>query len=231
MGRDESYIGVLIDDLVNKGVDEPYRMFTSRAEYRILLRQDNADERLTTRSYQMGLADRKRYDLLLRKQAICNDFIEYLNNTSVHKGELDAWLESIGSTALHEGCKLSNLILRPQVSIKGLAEVLPATKAKIEEISDGYGRNESFIEECIESCEIHVKYAGYIKREQIEAAKLQRLDQIRIPDHFNFNEVQSLSTEARQKLSRIRPKSIGDAQRIPGVSPNDISVLLVLMGR
>ena len=195
MGRDESYIGVLIDDLVNKGVDEPYRMFTSRAEYRILLRQDNADERLTKRSYEMGLADKNRYDLLCRKQASCSDFIEYLQQTTVHKGEIDSWLELIGSTALHEGCKLSDL------------------------------------DEIVESCEIQIKYAGYIKREQMEAAKLQRLDQIRIPDSFHYDEVQSLSTEARQKLSRIRPKSIGEAQRIPGVSPNDISVLLVLMGR
>ena len=221
MGRDESYIGVLIDDLVNKGVDEPYRMFTSRAEYRILLRQDNADERLTKRSYEMGLADRYRYDLFCRKQTSCADFIGYLQQTSVHKGEIDGWLESIGSTALHEGCKISDLILRPQVGIKALAEVLPELKAKMAELSD----------ETVESCEIQIKYAGYIKREQAEAAKLQRLDQIRIADNFNYDDVQSLSTEARQKLSRIRPKSIGEAQRIPGVSPNDISVLLVLMGR
>ena len=221
MSRDESYIGVLIDDLVNKGVDEPYRMFTSRAEYRILLRQDNADERLTKRSYEMGLADKYRYDLHLAKQASCSDFIGYMQNTIVHKGEIDGWLEQIGSTPLHEGCKISDLILRPQVNIHSLANVLPALKAKVTELPD----------EIIESCEIQIKYAGYIKREQMEAAKLQRLDQIRIPDEFNYDEVQSLSTEARQKLSRIRPKSIGEAQRIPGVSPNDVSVLLVLMGR
>ena len=221
MSRDESYIGVLIDDLVNKGVDEPYRMFTSRAEYRILLRQDNADERLTRKSYEMGLADRERYDLLCEKQSACSDFIEYMQQTVVHRGEIDGWLEQIGSTPLHEGCKISELILRPQVKIKELADVLPALKTKMAELSD----------EIVESCEIQIKYAGYIKREQIEAAKLQRLDQIRIPDGFNYNEVQSLSTEARQKLSRIRPKSIGEALRIPGVSPNDGSVLLVLMGR
>ena len=221
MGRNESYIGVLIDDLVNKGVDEPYRMFTSRAEYRILLRQDNADERLTKRSYEMGLADRDRYDLLCNKQAACADFIENMQQTVVHKGTIDNWLESIGSSALHEGCKISDLVLRPQVSIKALAEVLPELKVKTALISD----------EIVESCEIQIKYAGYIKREQMEAAKLQRLDQIRIPDGFNYDEVQSLSTEARQKLSRIQPKSIGEAQRIPGVSPNDVSVLLVLMGR
>ena len=221
MGRDESYIGVLIDDLVNKGVDEPYRMFTSRAEYRILLRQDNADERLTARSYEMGLADSYRYNLLRQKQATCADFIGYMQSTTVHKGEIDSWLESIGSTPLHEGCKISDLILRPQVGIKALSEVLPSLKEKRTDISD----------EITESCEIQIKYAGYIKREQLEAAKLQRLEQIRIPETFNYEDVQSLSTEARQKLTRIRPRSIGEAQRIPGVSPNDISVLLVLMGR
>ena len=221
MGRNESYIGVLIDDLVNKGVDEPYRMFTSRAEYRILLRQDNADERLTTRSYKMGLADKERYDLWHQKQTSCSDFIAYLQTNTIHKGSIDGWLESIGSTPLHEGCKMSELILRPQVNIKDLAEVVPELKVQLDNLSD----------EIVESCEIQIKYAGYIKREQMEAAKLQRLDQIRIPDGFNYDEVQSLSTEARQKLSRIRPKSIGEAQRIPGVSPNDISVLLVLMGR
>ena len=221
MGRDESYIGVLIDDLVNKGVDEPYRMFTSRAEYRILLRQDNADERLTKKSYEMGLADRTRYDLWRRKEKACSDFIGFMQQTVVRKGSIDGWLESIGSSALHEGCKICDLILRPQVTIQGLGDVVPELKARMEGLS----------EEVVESCEIQIKYAGYIKREQNEAAKLQRLDQIRIPDGFNYEEIQSLSTEARQKLSRIRPKSIGEAQRIPGVSPNDVSVLLVLMGR
>jgi len=221
MGRDESYIGVLIDDLVTKGVDEPYRMFTSRAEYRILLRQDNADERLTQRSYKIGLANRERYDLLCKKQAKCADFIGYIQQTIVHKNEVNNWLEQVGSTPLRENCKISDLVLRPQVSITALAEVLPELKARTEDLSDEY----------IESCEIQIKYAGYIKREKADAAKLQRLEQIRIPDTFDFDRIQSLSTEARQKLSRIRPKSIGEAQRIPGVSPNDISVLLVLMGR
>ena len=221
MSRDESYIGVLIDDLVNKGVDEPYRMFTSRAEYRILLRQDNADERLTERSYQIGLADADRYNTLRQKQAVCSDFIGFLQNTTIHKNQIDTWLEQIGSTPLHEGCKIADLILRPQVGLKKLAEVLPELKEKMADISD----------ECVESCEIQIKYAGYIKRERMEADKLQRLDQIRIPDTFDYTDIQSLSTEARQKLSRIRPKSIGEAQRIPGVSPNDVSVLLVLMGR
>lgn len=221
MSRNESYIGVLIDDLVNKGVDEPYRMFTSRAEYRILLRQDNADERLTKRSFEMGLADRYRYDQWLKKQKDCADFIDYLQSHSVRKGEIDSWLEQIGSSALHEGCKMSELVLRPQVSIQALTEVLPELKNTVEQFSD----------EIVESCEIQIKYAGYIKREMMEADKLQRLDKIRIPYDFQYNDIQSLSTEARQKLSKIRPKSIGEAQRIPGVSPNDISVLLVLMGR
>ena len=221
MGRDESYIGVLIDDLVNKGVDEPYRMFTSRAEYRILLRQDNADERLTKRSYEMGLADQYRYELLKRKEATCTDLIEYMQSTNVRMGEIDGWLEHIGSSALHEGCKISDLVLRPQVSIQSLSEALPILKEKISSLPD----------EIVESCEIQIKYAGYIRREQLEAAKLQRLELIRIADDFDYGSIQSLSTEARQKLSRIRPKSIGEAQRIPGVSPNDISVLLVLLGR
>jgi len=221
MARDESYIGVLIDDLVNKGVDEPYRMFTSRAEYRILLRQDNADERLTERSHQLGLATGERYRLWKDKQTACADFIDYLRNTTVHKGDIDTWLESIGSSALHEGCKLSDLILRPQVSIEELAKVVPELQRRIADLSD----------DIVESCEIQIKYAGYIRRERMEAEKLQRLDKIRIPDGFVYEDIQSLSTEARQKLSRIRPRSIGDANRIPGVSPNDISVLLVLLGR
>ena len=221
LARDESYIGVLIDDLVNKGVDEPYRMFTSRAEYRILLRQDNADERLTERSYQMGLADSNRHQIWKNKQTKCADFIEYLQHASVRIGEVDSWLESIGSTPLHEGTKLSDLILRPQVSIQELSKVLPELQKRIADLSD----------EIVESCEIQIKYEGYIRRERLEADKLQRLEQIRIPDSFRYDDIQSLSTEARQKLNRIRPRTIGDANRIPGVSPNDISVLLVLLGR
>ena len=221
LARDESYIGVLIDDLVNKGVDEPYRMFTSRAEYRILLRQDNADERLTERSYQMGLADSNRHQIWKNKQAKCADFIEYLQHASVRIGEVDSWLESIGSTPLHEGTKLSDLILRPQVTIQELSKVLPELQKRIADLSD----------EIVESCEIQIKYEGYIRRERLEADKLQRLEQIRIPDSFRYDDIQSLSTEARQKLNRIHPRTIGDANRIPGVSPNDISVLLVLLGR
>ncbi|MEE1096087.1 MAG: tRNA uridine-5-carboxymethylaminomethyl(34) synthesis enzyme MnmG [Paludibacteraceae bacterium] len=224
LGRDESYIGVLIDDLVNKGVDEPYRMFTSRAEYRILLRQDNADERLTECGFQLGIATHERHQQWITKKQTCTDFIEFMRHTTIPMKQIDSWLESIGSTALREGSKISDIILRPQVTITALAEVVPTLKQYIDKIE--YNRDE-----IVESCEIQIKYEGYIRREKLEAQKLQRLDQIRIPDHFNYNEVQSLSTEARQKLTRIRPKSIGDANRIPGVSPNDISVLLVLLGR
>ncbi len=224
LGRDESYIGVLIDDLVNKGVDEPYRMFTSRAEYRILLRQDNADERLTERGFQLGIASSERQQQWITKKQTCADFIEFMRHTTIPMKQIDGWLESIGSTALREGSKISDITLRPQVTIMTLAEVIPELKQYIDNIE--YNRDE-----IVESCEIQIKYEGYIRREKLEAQKLQRLDQIRIPDHFNYNEVQSLSTEARQKLTRIRPKSIGDANRIPGVSPNDISVLLVLLGR
>ena len=224
LGRDESYIGVLIDDLVNKGVDEPYRMFTSRAEYRILLRQDNADERLTDRGFQLGIATNERHQQWTAKKQTCADFIEFMRHTTIPMKQIDSWLESIGSTALREGSKIIDIILRPQVTITALAEVVPTLKQYIDKIE--YNRDE-----IVESCEIQIKYEGYIRREKLEAQKLQRLDQIRIPDHFNYNEVQSLSTEARQKLTRIRPKSIGDANRIPGVSPNDISVLLVLLGR
>jgi tRNA uridine 5-carboxymethylaminomethyl modification enzyme len=224
LGRDESYIGVLIDDLVNKGVDEPYRMFTSRAEYRILLRQDNADERLTEYGFKLGIASHERHQQWITKKQTCADFIEFMRHTTIPMKQIDSWLESIGSTALREGSKISDIILRPQVTITALAEVVPTLKQYIDKIE--YNRDE-----IVESCEIQIKYEGYIRREKLEAQKLQRLDQIRIPDHFNYNEVQSLSTEARQKLTRIRPKSIGDANRIPGVSPNDISVLLVLLGR
>ncbi len=224
LGRDESYIGVLIDDLVNKGVDEPYRMFTSRAEYRILLRQDNADERLTECGFRLGIASHERHQQWTTKKQTCADFIEFMRHTTIPMKQIDSWLESIGSTALREGSKISDIILRPQVTITSLAEVVPTLKQYIDKIE--YNRDE-----IVESCEIQIKYEGYIRREKLEAQKLQRLDQIRIPNHFNYNEVQSLSTEARQKLTRIRPKSIGDANRIPGVSPNDISVLLVLLGR
>lgn len=224
MGRDESYIGVLIDDLVNKGVDEPYRMFTSRAEYRILLRQDNADARLTERSYRLGLADSERMLLLQQKQTAEQFLSEMLSTTSIHAKDINAFLNRMGYSDLQQGCKLSDLILRPSITITGLAEVVPELHAAIDKVM-------RVREEVVESTEINIKYHGYIERERIAADKLQRLDSIHIPHDFDYNRLQSLSTEARQKLTKIQPKTIGKASRIPGVSPNDISVLLVMMGR
>ena len=224
LSRDEAYIGVLIDDLVNKGVDEPYRMFTSRAEYRILLRQDNADERLTERSYNMGLATAARKNLLAQKNAERETLTQFLGSTLAKPDVVNAYLESVESQPLVHSVKLSELILRPQVTLMGLADSVPALREAIEAIP-------SLREEVVESVEIELKYRGYIDRERLAADKLQRLDRIRLPEDFNYDSLQSLSTEARQKLTRIRPATIGDASRIPGVSPNDVSVLVVLMGR
>ena len=224
LARDESYIGVLIDDLVNKGVDEPYRMFTSRAEYRILLRQDNADARLTERSHALGLADEYRLRLLKDKQEGEALLTEMLRTTSVKAKDINTYLNQMGYGDLQQTCKLIDIVARPNVSISGLADVLPELKEKIETL----GKRK---EEIVESTEINIKYKGYIERERLAADKLRRLDNIRLPKDFDYNNVQSLSTEARQKLIRIQPNTIGEASRIPGVSPNDISVLLVLMGR
>ena len=224
LARDESYIGVLIDDLVNKGVDEPYRMFTSRAEYRILLRQDNADARLTERSYNLGLADEYRLGLLRSKQEGEQMLTEMLRTTSVKAKDINAYLNKMGYGDLQQTCKLIDIVSRPNVTISGLADTLPELKEKIDSL--GFRK-----EEIVESTEINIKYKGYIEREKLAADKLHRLDNIRLPKDFDYNSVQSLSTEARQKLSRIQPNTIGEASRIPGVSPNDVSVLLVLMGR
>ena len=224
LARDESYIGVLIDDLVNKGVDEPYRMFTSRAEYRILLRQDNADARLTERSYELGLADDYRLSLLKSKQEGEQALTEMLRTTSVKAKDINAYLNQMGYGDLQQTCKLIDIVARPNVTIMGLADALPELKEKIEIL----GARQ---EEIVESTEINIKYKGYIEREKLAADKLRRLDNIRLPKDFDYNSVQSLSTEARQKLIRIQPNTIGEASRIPGVSPNDVSVLLVLMGR
>lgn len=224
LARDEAYIGVLIDDLVNKGVDEPYRMFTSRAEYRILLRQDNADVRLTEKSFKLGLAKADRKELLRSKLSDENALISRLKELSVKPEEINSWLGDVGSQPIQHTTKLSELVLRPQITINGLAEVVPELKKAIDEI-------ERIREEVVEDTEINLKYKGYIDRERMAADKLQRLDNIRLATDFDYDSIQSLSTEARQKLSRIRPATIGDASRIPGVSPNDISVLLVLMGR
>ena len=224
LARDESYIGVLIDDLVNKGVDEPYRMFTSRAEYRILLRQDNADARLTERSYKLGLADDYRLSLYKSKQEGEQALTEMLRNTSVKGKDINAYLNAMGYGDLQQTSKLIDIVARPNITIMGLAEVVAELKEKIEQLG-------SRSEEIVESAEINIKYKGYIERERLAADKLQRLNNIHLPKDFDYNSVQSLSTEARQKLSRIKPGTIGEASRIPGVSPNDISVLLVLMGR
>ena len=224
LARDESYIGVLIDDLVNKGVDEPYRMFTSRAEYRILLRQDNADARLTERSYELGLADNYRFSLLKSKQEGEEALTEMLRTTSVKAKDINAYLNQMGYGDLQQTCKLIEMVARPNVTIMGLADALPELKEKIVAL----GARQ---EEIVESTEINIKYKGYIEREKLAADKLRRLDNIRLPKDFDYNSVQSLSTEARQKLIRIQPNTIGEASRIPGVSPNDVSVLLVLMGR
>lgn len=224
LGREEAYIGVLIDDLVTKGVDEPYRMFTSRAEYRILLRMDDADTRLTKKSWDLGLATKGRYDLLTSKQEEINRIIDFTRNYSIKPENINAILEQMGSTPLRHGCKLIDLINRPQITFKDMAEHLPLLKEELEKVI-------SRKEEIIEAAEILIKYEGYIKRERIIAEKLSRLESIRIKGKFDYNSIQSLSIEARQKLVRIDPETIAQASRIPGVSPSDINVLLVLSGR
>lgn len=224
LARDEAYIGVLIDDLVNKGVDEPYRMFTSRAEYRILLRQDDADKRLTERAYQLGLAKTDRIELLHTKIAEENELSEYLRNTLMKPEEVNQLMEKLGCNLVQHSQHLSDLLARPQISMQTLLDI----HAGLREKSDEIGRVR---EEVLESAEIQIKYQGYIDRERQAADKLHRLDQIKLAEDFDYQSLQSLSTEARQKLSRIRPRTIGDASRIPGISPNDISVLLVLLGR
>lgn len=225
LGRDEAYIGVLIDDLVTKGVDEPYRMFTSRAEYRILLRQDDADMRLTEKSYQMGLAKQDRYDLLREKKESRDAIIRFAETYSVKPQYINSGLEKLGTTPLSHGCKLFDVVLRPQTTLENLADLVPALRAELDKVPA------SRKEEIIEAAEILIKYSGYIKREQIIADKINRLENIRIKGKFDYNSIQSLSTEARQKLTRIDPDTIAQASRIPGISPSDINILLVLLGR
>ena len=225
LGRDEAYIGVLIDDLVTKGVDEPYRMFTSRAEYRILLRQDDADMRLTEKSYQMGLAKQDRYDLLREKKESRDAIIRFAETYSVKPQYINSGLEKLGTAPLSHGCKLFDVILRPQTTLENLADLVPALRAELDKVPA------SRKEEIIEAAEILIKYSGYIKREQIIADKINRLENIRIKGKFDYNAIQSLSTEARQKLTRIDPDTIAQASRIPGISPSDINILLVLLGR
>ena len=224
MRRDESYIGVLIDDLVTKGVDEPYRMFTSRAEYRILLRQDDADARLTERSYEMGLATRERYDHWLRKKQTINEIEEFCNTFSVKAALINPGLKALGSEELQRGCKLIDLVMRPQLNLSNLATLIPT-------LSDKLNKIENRREEIIEAAEVRMKYSGYIRREKEIAEKIQRLENIRIKGRFNYEDIKSLSTEARQKLAKIDPETMAQASRIPGVSPSDINVLLVMMNR
>lgn len=224
MKRDEGYIGVLIDDLTTKGVDEPYRMFTSRAEYRILLRQDNADARLTEKAYQLGLASRERYDHWLKKKAEIERIVKFCDTTNVKPRDVNAALESFGTTPMQFGATISSLIARPQLSIKQLASAIAPLRAALD-IDDARR------EEIIEAAEILIKYDGYIKRERQIADKMHRLEDIRIKGHFNYEELHEISTEGRQKLMRINPETLGQASRIPGVSPSDINVLLVLMHR
>jgi len=221
LGRDEAYIGVLIDDLVTKGVDEPYRMFTSRAEYRILLRMDDADIRLTSKGYALGLASKERYSLLESKANEINRIIDFTKNYSVKPISINSWLESIGTTPLRHGCKLIDLINRPQISLANIAEEVSEFNEIISSIKDRK-------EEIIEAAEIKIKYQGYIEREKIIADKMVRLENIKIKGRFDYGSIQSLSTEARQKLIRIDPETIAQASRIPGVSPSDINVLLVM---
>ena len=224
MARDESYIGVLIDDLTTKGVDEPYRMFTSRAEYRILLRQDDADARLTERSYALGLATRSRDDHWNEKKEAIGRIIDFCNITSVKPKEINTALEQIGTTPLHESCKVADLIARPQIGLTMLAEILPELNTVVNEPTNRK-------DEIIEAAEIKMKYKGYIERERIVANKMHRLEDIKIKGHFNYAELHEISTEGRQKLERINPETLAQASRIPGVSPSDINVLLVLMNR
>ena len=224
MHRDESYIGVLIDDLTTCGVDEPYRMFTSRAEYRILLRQDNADERLTEKSYELGLATTERHQWWMQKKEQMQQLLDFCYNTPVSPGEVNSLLESSGSTPLHGSCKISDLIGRPQLGIRKLAEIIPTLREAIEKLPNRK-------EEITDAVEVKIKYKGYIERENLVAEKMHRLEDIKIKSRFNYDSILELSTEARQKLSRINPETLAQASRIPGVSPSDINVLLVLLGR
>ena len=224
MKRDESYIGVLIDDLVTKGVDEPYRMFTSRAEYRILLRQDDADARLTEKSYRIGLAKQERMDWWKSKSEAIDSIINFCNKTTIKPKDINGFLNNIGSAEIKGGVKISELIARPQITLENISKQIPELKAMIE----GMGNRQ---EEIKEAAEIKMKYKGYIKRERIFAEKMHRLENINIKGHFKYSEILDLSTECRQKLERIQPETIAQASRIPGVSPSDINVLLVLMNR
>lgn len=224
MNRDESYIGVLIDDLTTKGVDEPYRMFTSRAEYRILLRQDDADARLTEKAYELGIAKRDRYDWWIEKKEAIGRIIEFCANYPIKKDEINPKLEALGTTPLRAGCKLIDLIARPHLNLTNLSEIIPDLKAALDAPANRK-------EEITEAAEIKMKYKGYIERERLIADKMHRLEDIKIKGRFNYSELHEISTEGRQKLERIDPETMAQASRIPGVSPSDINVMLVLLGR
>lgn len=224
MNRDESYIGVLIDDLTTKGVDEPYRMFTSRAEYRILLRQDDADSRLTEKAYNLGIATRKRYDWWLEKKEAIERIISFCEDTPINKEHINPQLEALGTTPLRAGCKLVDLVTRPNLTLQNLSEIIPSLKEILES-----PKNRK--EEITEAAEIKMKYKGYIDRERIVADKMHRLENIKIRGRFDYATLHEISTEGRQKLSSIEPETLAQASRIPGVSPSDINVLLVLLGR
>lgn len=224
MNRDESYIGVLIDDLTTKGVDEPYRMFTSRAEYRILLRQDDADARLTEKAYELGIAKRDRYDWWIEKKEAIGRIIEFCANYPIKKDKINPKLEALGTTPLRAGCKLIDLIARPHLNLTNLSEIIPDLKAALEIPANRK-------EEITEAAEIKMKYKGYIERERLIADKMHRLEDIKIKGRFNYSELHEISTEGRQKLERIDPETLAQASRIPGVSPSDINVMLILLGR
>lgn len=224
INRDESYIGVLIDDLTTKGVDEPYRMFTSRAEYRILLRQDDADARLTEKAYELGIAKRDRYDWWIEKKEAIGRIIEFCANYPIKKDEINPKLEALGTTPLRAGCKLIELIARPHLNLTNLSEIIPDLKAALETPANRK-------EEIAEAAEIKMKYKGYIERERLIADKMHRLEDIKIKGRFNYSDLHEISTEGRQKLERIDPETLAQASRIPGVSPSDINVMLVLLGR
>ena len=225
LGRDEAYIGVLIDDLVTKGVDEPYRMFTSRAEYRILLRQDDADVRLTPKSFKLGLASKERMDLLEEKLKLRDSIIEFVSSFSLKPQFINDLLVAKNTSPLKQGVKLKDVISRPQISIFDVIEPVVPFKKMLEAVP------ENRFEEIVESAEILIKYSGYIEREKLIAEKFKRLENINIEDKFDYEKIHTISTEARQKLSKIKPKTIGQASRISGVNPSDINVLLVMLGR
>jgi tRNA uridine 5-carboxymethylaminomethyl modification enzyme len=224
LNRNEAYIGVLIDDLVTKGVDEPYRMFTSRAEYRILLRQDDADMRLTEKAFRLGLATKERYEHMLSKKAAIDNLLEFADNFSIKPALINDTLERIGTTPLRHGCKLTDLIGRPQITIQNIADSIKAFKSELDKITDRK-------EEIIEAAEILIKYKGYIEREQMIADKMIRLENIKIKGKFDYANMNQITIEARQKLAAINPETLAQASRIPGVSPSDINVMLVLLGR